>query len=246
MQDQVSPDHILQIGFGFWASKALLSAVELELFSRLADGPKTGPELQGAMGLHPRGTYDFLDTLVALGLLQRDGAGETGKYGNTPSTARFLVKQSPQYIGGILEMANARLYRFWADLTPALKTGKPQNEIKETGKSMFEELYADPARLEQFMDAMSGISMGNFTAFAEKFDFSAYRTLCDVGGATGQLSCLVAERHPHLRCTTLDLPVVMPIAERRIAARGLGDRVTARGIDFFTEPLPGADVITMG
>ena len=171
MQREISPDQILQIGFGFWASKTLLSAVELELFSLLADGPKTGIDLQRATGLHPRGTYDFLDTLVALGLLQRDGRGETGKYANTPSTARYLVRQSPQYIGGILEMANARLYRFWADLTPALKTGKPQNEIKETGKSMFGELYADPARLEQFMDAMSGISMGNFTAFAEKFDF---------------------------------------------------------------------------
>ena len=179
MQREISPDQILQIGFGFWASKTLLSAVELELFSLLADGPKTGIDLQRATGLHPRGTYDFLDTLVALGLLQRDGRGETGKYANTPSTARYLVRQSPQYIGGILEMANARLYRFWADLTPALKTGKPQNEIKETGKSMFEELYADPARLEQFMDAMSGISMGNFTAFAEKFDFSKYKTLAD-------------------------------------------------------------------
>jgi hypothetical protein len=110
----------------FWASKTLLSAVELELFSRIADGPKTGLELHGAMGLHPRGTYDFLDTLVALGLLQRDGAGETGKYGNTPATALFLVKRGPQNIGGILEMANARLYRLWGDLTPALKTGKPQ------------------------------------------------------------------------------------------------------------------------
>src|SRR5216683_3325177 len=78
MPGEISPEHIMQIGCGFWASKTLLSAVELELFSRLADGPKTGLELQGAMGLHPRGTYDFLDTLVALGLLQRDGAGETG------------------------------------------------------------------------------------------------------------------------------------------------------------------------
>src|SRR4051812_32332734 len=110
MQDEISPDHILQIGFGFWASKTLLSAVELEVFSLLADGPKTGLELQGALGLHPRGTYDFLDTLVALGLLQRHGAGETGKYSNTPSTSLFLVKQSAQYIGGILEMANSRLY----------------------------------------------------------------------------------------------------------------------------------------
>ena len=246
MQGKVSPDHILQIGFGFWASKTLLSAVELELFSLLADGPKTGIDLQRATGLHPRGTYDFLDTLVALGLLQRDGRGETGKYANTPSTARYLVRQSPQYIGGILEMANARLYRFWADLTPALKTGKPQNEIKETGKSMFGELYADPARLEQFMDAMSGISMGNFTAFAEKFDFSKYKTLADIGGATGQLSSMVATRHPHMQCRTCDLAEVRPIAERRVRERNLNGRVIAETIDFFADEFPKADVITMG
>ena len=246
MQDEISPDHILQIGFGFWASKTLLSAVELNLFSLLADGPKTGLELQGAMGLHPRGTYDFLDTLVALGVLQRDGIGETGKYSNTPSAALFLVKQSPQYIGGVLEMANARLYRFWADLTPALKTGKPQNESKETGKSMFGELYAEPARLEQFMDAMSGISTGNFTAFAEKFDFSKYKTLADIGGATGQLSAIVAVRHPHIQCWTCDLAEVRPIAERRVKERSLGGRITVETIDFFADEFPKADVITMG
>ena len=246
MQNDISPDSILQIGFGFWASKTLLSAVELAVFSQLADGPKSGPDLQGAIGLHPRATFDFLDTLVALGLLERDGSGESARYTNTPATARFLVKSSPQYIGGILEMANARLYRFWADLTTALKTGLPQNEIKETGKSMFEALYADPERLEQFMEAMSGISMGNFIAFAEKFDFSSYKTLADIGGATGQLSAIVATRHPHMRCRTCDLPEVQPIAERRLRAQHLDDRVGVESINFFADEFPKADVITMG
>ncbi|MFL6727289.1 MAG: class I SAM-dependent methyltransferase [Sphingomicrobium sp.] len=246
MQDDISPAHILQVGFGFWASKTLLSAVELAVFSTLSDGPKSGRELQAALGLHPRATFDFLDTLVALGLLERDGSGESGKYTNTPVTALFLVKSSPQYIGGILEMANARLYRFWADLTSALKTGLPQNEIKETGKSMFESLYADPARLEQFMDAMSGISMGNFMAFAEKFDFSNYKSLADIGGATGQLSTIVAARHPHMRCLTCDLAEVQPIAERRVLAQNADSRVTAKSIDFFADEFPKADIITMG
>ena len=143
-------------------------------------------------------------------------------------------------------MANARLYRFWGDLTPALKTGKPQNEIKETGKSMFGAVYADPARLEQFMDAMSGISMGNFTTFAEKFDFSRYKTLADIGGATGLLSSIVAARHPHMQCRTCDLADVRPIAERRLRQRNLGGRVTAETIDFFADEFPKADIITMG
>ena len=143
-------------------------------------------------------------------------------------------------------MANARLYGFWGDLTEALRTGKPQNEVKHTGRPMFDELYSDPARLEQFMQAMQGVSLGNFHALAEKFDFARYTTVCDVGGATGQLSTILAGRHPHLRCTSFDLPVVAPIAEHAIAAAGLTDRVGVASGDFFAEPLPSADVITMG
>jgi hypothetical protein len=231
---------------GFFASKVLLSAVELGLFSELTDGPRTGAELEQALGLHPRATYDFLDALVAIGMLEREGDGPSARYANTPETALYLDRASPRYVGGILEMANARLYRFWADLTPALKTGQPQNEVKHSGKPMFDELYADPARLEQFMDAMRGVSMANFEAFANKFDFAPYMTMADIGGATGQLAATVAARHPHLACASYDLPVVKPIAERRIREAGLEGRVAAREIDFLKEEFPGADLITMG
>ena len=244
--DTLTPQRILEVGIGFWPAKVLLSAVELGLFSALGASSRTAEQLRVILGLDPRAVPDFPDALVALGFLERDGLGAAARYRNTPESAAFLDRRSPRYVGGFLEMANARLYPFWGDLTEALRTGKPQNELKRTGTLMFAELYRDPRRLEQFMDAMSGISAGNFAAFAEKFDFSTYRPLCDVGGATGLLSCLVAARHEHLRCTTLDLAVVTPIAERRIAAAGLGDRVRARAIDFFAEPLPKADVVTMG
>jgi hypothetical protein len=245
-QMELDPSHIMQVGMGFWPSKTVLSAVELELFTRLGTEAMTGEEIGEQLSLHPRAIYDFLDTLVALGFLERDGDGSDGRYRNTAETAAFLDKRSPAYIGGILEMSNARLYPFWGDLTEALQTGKPQNEIKRTGKAMFEGLYSDPARLEQFMRAMQGVSLGNFHALADKFDFSKYETLCDVGGATGQLCTIVATRHPHLRCTSYDLPVVEPIAERNIAAAGLSDRVAVASGDFFEDPLPNADVITMG
>jgi cyclopropane fatty-acyl-phospholipid synthase-like methyltransferase len=149
-------------------------------------------------------------------------------------------------MGGFLEMANARLYPFWGDLTEALCTGCPQNEIKHTGAPMFEELYSQPERLEQFMDAMAGISATNFEALAEKFDFSTYKTLCDIGGATGLLSRCVAKKHSHISCTTADLPPATEIAKRKIAAAGLDDRISAVNVDFFADPLPKADVITMG
>jgi predicted O-methyltransferase YrrM len=236
----------MQVGMGFWPSKTLLTAVELGLFTQLAGGPLTAGEIADRLELRSRAVFDFLDGLVALRLLEREGSGDAGRYSNTTDTAVFLDANSPAYIGGLLEMANARLYGFWGGLTEALRTGAPQNEVKATGRSMFEELYADPERLEQFMGAMTGISLGNFSALAETFDFSRYKTVCDVGGATGQLSILVAQRHPHLRCTSFDLPVVAPIAQRTIDAAGVSDRVVTAAGDFFAEPLPSADVITMG
>lgn len=230
----------------FWPAKTLLSAVDLGLFTRLGGGAMTGAALQQALGLHARANPDFFDTLLALGFLERDGDGAAARYRNTPETAAFLDRGSPRYIGGFLEMANARLYPFWGSLTDALRTGRPQNETKDGGASVFEELYRKPERLEQFMEAMAGISAGNFQAFAEKFDFSRYTTLCDVGGANGLLSLIVAQAHPHMRCVSADLPAATAIAARKIAAAGLADRVAARPIDFFAEPLPKADVITMG
>ena len=242
----LDPAHILQIGTGFMGSKTLLSAVELELFTKLGGDALTGAELGDRLGLDARAIPDFPDALVALGLLGRDGDGPEARYRNTDETGVFLDKTSPAYIGGLLEMCNSRLYRFWGDLTEGLRTGEPQNEVKHAGHAMFEELYSEPERLEGFMRAMAGISMGPFMALAEAFDFSRYETLCDVGGATGQLSVIVAGRHPNMHCTTFDLPVVEPIAQRTIEAAGMTERVQTAAGDFFEDPLPKADLITMG
>lgn len=246
MNTPLDPARIIQTGLGFWASKTLLSAVELGLFGVLGDKALTGAELTKALGLHDRANPDFYDTLLATGFLERDGDGPAARYRNTAETATFLDRAKPSYVGGILEMANSRLFRFWADLTEALKTGKPQNETKNGGQSFFGELYANPERLEQFVEAMSGISTGNFMALAEKFDFSKYKALCDIGGAGGVLSIMVATRHQHMSCITADLPMISAIAKKKIAQLGLSDRIQTRDVDFFKDPLPKADVITMG
>src|SRR6478672_8980847 len=211
------PTRIFQLGEGFMASKTVLSAVELDLFTVLGNAEMTGRQLGDKLGLHPRAIPDFPDTLVALGVLDRDDEPEP-RYRNTSESAAYLDRSSPTYLGGVLEMCNARLYGFWGDLTEALQTGAPQNEIKHTGQPMFTELYTDPSKVEQFMNAMTGASLGGFHALAEKFDFAPYRTVCDLGGATGQLSLILATRHPHLRCTTFDLPAVEPLAQQTINA----------------------------
>jgi hypothetical protein len=242
----LTPARIMEVGMGFWPARTLLTAIKLGVFSELGNRALTGEQLRDALGLHPRSTPDFFDTLVALRFLERDGDGDEAKYRNTSETATFLDRGSPAFMGGFLEMAHDRLYRYWGDLDEALKTGKPQNETKHGGKGVFEELYSQPERLEQFMDAMAGISAGNFMALAEKFDFSKYKTLCDVGGAAATLSTIVARRHPHLKITTADLPPATAIAAKKIEAAGLSDRITAANIDFFKDDLPKADIITMG
>jgi hypothetical protein len=238
--NRLDPARLLGIGMGFFASKALLSAVELDLFSRLGGETMSGEEIGDRLRLHPRAIYDFLDGLVALGILERDGDGPAGRYRNGVEAATFLDEKSPSYIGGFLKMANSRHYKFWADLTEALKTGQPQNEAKDASGPAFDELYSDPARLEQLMEGVAGVSASPLRELAERVDFSRYRTLCDVGGATGQLCTIVARRHPHLRCISFDLPAVAPIAEKAIAAAGLGDRVAVTAGDFFADPLPRA------
>lgn len=245
---QPQPDHsaILQTAFAFWNSKVLLTAVQFGVFTKLGDRRMTGEELGAELGLHPRAISDFFDALVAMQFLDRAGDGPSAKYFNTPAGSLYLVQTSPRYIGGILVMLNDRLFKYWHDLPEALRTGRPQNEIKHGQKGMFEELYAEIARLEQFMGAMTGLSRVNFEAFAAKFDFSKFKTLCDIGGATGLLSIEAAKKNPSLRCISFDLPPVEPIAQKHIAAAGLRDRITTASGDFFKDPLPKADIITMG
>ena len=237
----VVPDRILQTGTAFWASKTLLSAVEMELFTQLAKHPGDLHTLQGRLGLHPRAAADFLDALVALGFLQRID----GVYQNTAETDLFLDKAKPSYIGGILEMANHRLYRFWGDLTTAVRTGSPQNESKG-GTDPFAAIYADPARLREFLRAMSGVSRGANMAIAHQFPWSGYKTCADIGTAQGDLVTQIALAQPHLKGTGFDLPEVGPVFEEYIADNGIADRVQFVGGSFFTEELPKADVLLFG
>jgi predicted O-methyltransferase YrrM len=246
MSAPLDPGPILQTAFGFWSSKVLLTAVDFGVFTKLGDRRVSGPDLGAELGLHPRAIGDFFDALVAMKFLDREGDGVAAKYFNTPAGALYLDRNSPRYVGGILVMLNDRLFKYWHDLPEALRTGKPQNEVKHGQKGVFEELYAELPKLEQFMGAMTGLSRINFEAFAAKFDFSNFKTLCDIGGATGLLSIEVAKQNPHIKCISFDLPPVEAIAAKHIAAAGLSERISTVGADFFKDPLPKADLITMG
>ena len=231
----------MQLGLGFWGSKTLLSAIEIDLFSELAKRPLDANTIASCLHLHQRSVRDFLDALVALHMLER----EDGKYRNTPETDFFLDRAKPSYAGGILEMANARLYPFWGGLTEALRTGKPQNEAK-TGGNPFEKIYADPETLQGFLSAMTGISLSAAMAIAQQFPWKNYKTFADIGCAQGALSVQVALAHSHITGTGFDLEAVRPIFERYVAHHGLAERLRFCGGSFFTDPLPRAEVLVMG
>jgi O-methyltransferase domain/Dimerisation domain len=237
-----TPEHILQTGLAFWASKSLLSAVEMEVFTELAKHPEEFETLSGRLGLHPRAARDFLDTLVALGFLERNGT----VYSNTRDTDVFLDKRKPSYIGGILEMANHRLYPYWNSLTLALRTGLPQNEAAHGEAEPFAQMYADPERLKQFLRAMSGVSRGANMTIARQFPFVKYKTAADIGTAQGDLITQICLANEHIAGTGYDLPEVAPVFEEYVEANGMSARVKFQRGSFFTDSLPKADVILMG
>lgn len=237
----MSAERILQTGLAFWGSKTLLSAVELGVFRQLADGQLAAEELRSRLGLHPRSARDFFDALVALGFLERNG----GRYSNTPETVLYLDPRKPEYIGGILEMANTRSYGFWGALTEALLTGEPQNEAK-SGGNPFAAMYSEPERLRTFLKAMTGISMMSGKAIAQKFPWKQYKTFIDVGAAQGGVTVQIALAHSHLTGGGFDLAVVAPIFEEYVSSFGLSSRLRFYPGDFFNEQLPAADVLIMG
>jgi hypothetical protein len=242
MSDQPTPEQIMQVGLGFWSSKVLLSAVEMELFTELAKHPGDAAGLQGRLGLHPRSARDFLDTLVSLGFLER----RADKYHNTAATDLYLDRNKPSYIGGILEMANHRLFGFWNHLTEALRTGELQNEAKGGGQPFFAALYADPARLKEFLAAMTGLSRPANQSIARQFPWTDYKSFVDIGTAQGDLAVQVALMNPHIQGSGFDLPEVGPVFEDYAEQQRLDGRLRFIPGDFFKDPFPATDVVMMG
>jgi hypothetical protein len=174
-------------------------------------------------------------------MLKREGF----MYSNTPESDLFLDRAKPSYIGGILEMANRRLYPFWGSLTEALRTGCPQNEVK-TGEEPFATLYRDADASRQFLQAMTGLSMGAAMAIAAAMPWKDYKTFVDIGGAQGGVAVQLVLAHPHLRGGNFELPQVGPVFQSYVDSFSLGDRLHFYPGNFFTDPLPAADVHIMG
>jgi hypothetical protein len=234
-------DRILQVGHAFRAAKALLSAVELGIFTVLAEGPTDLDALSKRVGIHPRGARDFLDALVALGMLRRD---DGNRYANTPETDLYLDRGKPTYIGGELEHFSAYVFPRWSLLTPALQTGQPQSGTRATGH--YSAVYTDRAALETLVKGMTGGTLPVAKALAAKFAWQKHKTIIDIGTAQGCLPVQIALAHPHIAGGGFDLPAVRPLFEHYVAEHGLSHRLRFYSGDFLQDALPSADVLVLG
>jgi len=222
------------LGLAFCRSKLLLSALELGVFSALADRPLTISELCARLGLHGRGARDFLEALVALGLLNRVGNG----FANTAATTGLI--RGPGYAAGFLDGANYVLYPAWGGLTTALRTGTPPGDVD------IEATLHDPIRQRMYLAMMDALSAPLAPALAEAIDWDRHRVVADIGGARGNMIALLLTAHPHLRGVVFDRPQNRESCVEHIAHAKLDGRVEFVGGDFFADPLPAADVIVIG
>jgi predicted O-methyltransferase YrrM len=226
----LTPTPLMRLASGVWSFKTLAAAVELDLFTTLADGKTITVEQAGLqLGLADRPADLLLAACASLGLLERSGDG----YRNSALAEEFLVAGRPYYFGGLVRYFDKRLYLPWHRIGEALRTDRPLTWDPDTQESLFE--TEDPELLELFWEAMHSLSVFTARALAGAYDFGAHSRLLDVGGGSGAYPIELCRRYPDLSGTVYDLPQVCPMAAGKVAAAGLSDRIDTMAGNFLHE-----------
>lgn len=237
------PTIVLDLLQAFRWSKAMFAAVSLGVFDALAAGPKSLAALATELKLNPDGLERLLDACVGLELLHRDAKG----YGNTPAAAAYLCKTSPQRLTGYINYSNDMMWKLWGNLEGAIREGT--HRWKQTfgwDGPIFSNFFRSEEVKREFLMGMHGMGLISSPEVVVAFDLSRYRCLVDLGGATGHLAIAACKHYPSMKAVVFDLPDAMPLAKEIVAASGLGDRIELVAGDFFSAPLPKADLFALG
>jgi len=203
---------ISRIGYGFMASQALFAALDVDVFGRLARGPRTLADLAGQTGLAAGRMSTLLTACVALGLLAKDGE----RYANAPASQAYLVRDSPTYFGDYFRFQVAR------QIYPTL------HHLDEALRGRRVEFYAkmgDPAEARAFSIAQHAGSLGPAHVVARLTDLRGCRRLLDVAGGSGAFSIVLCRANENLHATIVDFPNVEPVARELVHEAGLENRI---------------------
>jgi acetylserotonin N-methyltransferase len=218
----------------------MFTAVALGVFDLV---PATAADLASRTSTDLDALTRLLDACTALDLLVRDGH----VYRNQPVAAQYLRRDSPDTLTGYILYSDRILYPLWGNLVQAIREGTHRWEQTFGGRSgIFENLFADDQAKVTFLEGMHGMGLVSSPAVVAAFDLSRFTHLCDLGGATGHLAIEACRRYPGLRATVFDLPPVVPQARRFIDQSSLAGRVGVHPGDFFADPLPPADLYSLG
>lgn len=236
---QTGPQPVLDLIEAFRRSKVLFTAVSMGVFEHLAAGPEEAYSLSLRMEAGEDAAARLLDGCVALGLLEKRGA----LYANTELAALYLLRGSPQTLAGYILYSDRVLYPMWSRLDDAVREGT--HRWKQTfgfEGGLFSHFFKTEDDKRTFLLGMHGLGQLSSPAVAAAFDLSAFRRMADLGGATGHLALAIAGRYPDMETVLFDLPEVIEFAREFTA----GSRVRPMAGDFFDDPLPTADLYTLG
>ncbi|MEW6350645.1 MAG: methyltransferase [Thermodesulfobacteriota bacterium] len=219
-------DTVLELSARFTLSRILISAAEIDLFSKLKDGPKTVEQLCADEGWSERALRILLDALAAQELVRK---ADDGTYSLDASLVPALTKDSAESILPML-LHRGSMWKTWSNLTEIVKNGKSPDP------NAFEARPRE--QIEAFIGAMHVIGRDLADKIADSVDLSPFTRMIDVGGASGTYTIAFLRKAPHLNATLVDRPEVVEMARTRLAREQLLDRVKLVGLDFQNDPLP--------
>ncbi|GAA2102480.1 methyltransferase [Actinomadura alba] len=243
------PAKIYRLSTAFWHSKVILSASDLGVFAQLGEGPATAGELADKLGVQSSAFPVFLDALVAMDLLERDG----DRYRNSAEADYYLVPDKRYYMGTYLGFVDRFMRPTWEGLSEVLRTGKPQiphppqqDAPEGEGAEFFEQTYADPNLQRMFIEAQDALSSEIAWELSRQIDWSRWTKIVDLGGARGNVAGILLQAHPHLTGTVFDMPPLEPLFAEHMARLGVQDRARYQGGDWFDDPLPEGEALLCG
>ena len=243
MAELPNPAPVLDLIQAFRRSKAMFAAVSLRVFDRLEEVAADVKTLARELGADPDALERLLDSCVSLGLLKK----ADGLYSNTPVADTYLTQSSPNTLSGYVLYSDRALYPLWGNLEAAIREGT--NRWEQTfggGASIFEHFFRTQEARRDFLSGMDGFGQLSSPAVVAAFDLGRFRRLVDLGGGTGHLALAACARYPQLEAAVFDLPGVIATAREYVGRGPSTSPLALIAGDFFTDPLPEADIFTLG